>query len=408
MKKVVLAGTFDTKAEEYRYFAAQLQNNGVQPVFMDLSTRGGSGDVDYPTGVVAQAAGTTAEAIRTCGDRVACMDAMVKGAANIINCMYKSGEVDGFAAMGGGQGTTMAMGIIRRLPPEMPKLLVSTILNLDGTAKAFEGAGSTLLMNSIVDIAGLNSILRTVIKKAAAAVGGMVNAPETEKKQEDKRLKRVAVTMWGVTTPCVDRLRALLESRNCEVFAFHANGIGGEAMEQYAESGFFDAIVDLTIPELTMTLAGSPAPEVKGRLLRAGNSGVKRVVSVGGADMVQFYGCDRIPPDKRERKMYCHNAEVCFVRSSAEENECFGREIAHRLEKSVGKVVVALPLKGVSALDVAGGQLYDPQADSALFETLKRELPQQIEVREYPCTINDEAFAKALFRITMELLEEDV
>ena len=408
MKKVVLAGTFDTKAEEYRYFAAQLQKNGVQPVWMDLSTRGGSGVADYPAGAVAQAAGTTAEAIRTCGDRVACMDAMVEGAARIINRLYESGEADGFAAMGGGQGTTMAMGIIRRLPPEMPKLLVSTILNLDGTAKAFEGAGSTLLMNSVVDIAGLNSILRAVLEKAAAAAGGMVNVPEKEKTQADKRRKRVAVSMWGVTTPCVNRLRALLESRNCEVFAFHANGIGGEAMEQYAENGFFDAIVDLTIPELTMALAGSPAPEVKGRLLRAGSSGVKRVVSVGGADMVQFYGRDRIPPDKQERKMYCHNAEVCFVRSSAEENERFGREIARRLAESAGKVVVALPLKGVSAMDVAGGPLYDPQADSVLFETLKRELPRQIEVREYPCAINDEAFAEALFRITMKLLEEDV
>ena len=106
--------------------------------------------------------------------------------------------------------------------------------------------------------------------------------------------------------------------------------------------------------------------------------------------------------------MYCHNAEVCFVRSSAEENERFGREIARRLAESAGKVVVALPLKGVSAMDVAGGPLYDPQADSVLFETLKRELPRQIEVREYPCAINDEAFAEALFRITMKLLEEDV
>lgn len=404
MKRVLLAGTFDTKAEENFYFAEQLRRNGVEAILLDLSTRNVKPyPLDYKADEVASAGGMTIDEIKSCNDRPACMQAMISGAASIVNELYQNGTVAGFAAMGGGQGTTMAMGIIRKLPLNMPKLLISTILNLDGTAAVFAGAGNAVLMNSVVDIAGLNSILRENIENGAAAISGMVKRPITEK--QSKHRKRVAISMWGVTTPCVDKLRTKLENQ-CDVYVFHANGIGGEAMEHYAETGSFDLVIDVTIPELTMAIAGSPSPAVEGRLLRSGRSGVKRIVSVGGADMVQYYGLDQIPVDKRNRKSYCHNATVCFVRSSCGENEAFAREIANRLSQSVGEVAVALPLQGVSAVDVEGGQLYDPEADRALFDTLKQELPERIKVYEYPCAINDNAFAEGLFALASKMLEE--
>lgn len=408
MKKIVLAGTFDTKKAEYLYFAEQLQKCGVQPILLDLGIREtDAACIEYPADAVARAAGTTIDEVRACSDRTKCMENMTAGAAAIINELYRKGEAHGFASMGGGQGTTMAVGIIRKLPLGMPKMLVSTILNLNGTAKTFEGIGNTILMNSVVDIAGLNPILKSVIRNAAAAISAAAIRQEPEETEEKARRSRVAISMWGVTTPCVDSLRKRLESRGCDVFVFHANGLGGEAMEQYASEGFFDVIVDLTIPELTMALAGSPAPAVYGRLLRSGRAGVKRIVSVGGADMVQYYGVDSIPPEKRDRKIYCHNPAVCFIRSSKEENRLFAEEIARRLSASSGKVTVALPLRGVSAVDVEGGPLYDPEADQALFDGLRHDLPPNIEILEYPCAINDEAFAEGLFDVTMKLLEEN-
>lgn len=407
MKTIAIAGTLDTKREENWYLAEKIRECGLDIRMIDLSTRAGKAEsgADYTAEMVAEAGGASLKEIQESKDRLFCMKTMSEGAGAILLELWEAGKIDGFIAMGGGQGSSMAAAILRKLPVGMPKVLVSTILNLDGTAGVFEGVNDTLIMNSLVDIEGLNSVLKMVLEQAAHAVCGM--AKENRLPEENTSVKKkIGISMWGVTTPCVNHLRKLLERDGMEVFVFHANGVGGNVMENLAVQGFFDLIMDLTLPELTMPLAGSPAPVLEERLLKAGRTGIPRILSVGGLDMVQFPGNRPLPKDKEGRKSYRHNESLTFVRSSAKENIRFAEEIADRAAQSEGETVMVLPLKGISAMDVEGGPLYDPEADAVLFETLKAALPETIPVYEYPYEINDRQFSEKLCLLAEKMLEK--
>lgn len=407
MKIIAIAGTLDTKSEENGYLAEKIRECGLDTLILDLSTGAEEAKLyaDYTAEMVAEAGGASLKEIRESKDRPFCMNIMSEGAGTILLELWETGKIDGFIAMGGGQGSSMAAAILRKLPVGMPKVLISTILNLDGTAGVFEGVNDTLIMNSLVDIAGLNSVLKMVLAQAAHAVCGMVKENRFSKKNTSLK-KKIGISMWGVTTPCVNHLRKLLEQDGMEVFVFHANGVGGNVMENLAVQGFFDLVIDLTLPELTMPLAGSPAPVLAERLLKTGRTGIPRILSVGGLDMVQFPGDRPLPKDKEGRKSYRHNASLTFVRSSAEENVRFAKEIAERAARSKGETIMVLPLKGISAMDAEGGPLYDPKTDAVLFEALKAFLPESIPVYEYPYEINDRRFSGEICLLAEKMLEK--
>lgn len=405
MKTVIIFGTFDSKGEEFEYLAKRLAALDTRALRVDLSMKA---DADVKGGVtaaeVARAAGVDDLAeMRSTLNRDECLAAMAKGAAKLIKELVENGTADGVMSLGGGQGSIMAGMVMRELPVGLPKLIVSTMATVPFAQRSFNGVNDTFIINPLVDVAGLNPILRSVIDKAAAAMAGMVASGCSLEFTKDK--KRVGITMWGVTTPCVDKVREKLEREGCEVYVFHANGMGGRTFEKLITQGFFDAVADLTVSEITQPLScGGDMDNVKLRMTSAALAGVPQVVSVGGADMVNCPPND-IPADRAERKRYYHTPVSLFVRSSPEENMRFAEVIADKLNAAKGRVTLLLPLGGTSSVNVKGGPLYEPETDRALFDELKKRVNDNVRVLEIDANINDERFAGEVAAQLIEYLK---
>jgi uncharacterized protein (UPF0261 family) len=277
---------------------------------------------------------------------------------------------------------------MRALPVGVPKLMVSTLAA--GDVRAYVGVSDVTMMPAVVDVAGINRISARIIANAAAAIAGMVRA-EPPALAGDRPL--IAATMFGVTTPCVTRARAVLEAAGYEVLVFHATGTGGESMEALIRGGFIAGVLDITTTELADQIVGGVLSAGPHRLEAAGEMGIPQVVSVGALDMVNFGAPETIPAKFADRTFYRHNPQVTLMRTTAEENAELGRIIALKLARAKGPTVLMLPLEGVSLIDVEGKPFHDPAADRALFDTLKTNLTANVGLVEMDTDINDEVFA---------------
>jgi uncharacterized protein (UPF0261 family) len=301
-------------------------------------------------------------------------------------------------------------------PVGFPKVMVSTMAS--GDIKHFVQETDITMMYSVVDIAGVNSILRRILGNAAGAIVGMVDAyasPEGDREKDGRRGKRIAITMFGVTTPCVDTIRRFLESPphdkdKYEIYVFHATGAGGLAMERLIREGQVDAVIDLTTTEVADELFGGVLAAGPNRLEAGAQMGIPMVVSVGACDIVNFGPRDTVPETRRRRNLYEHNPAVTLMRTSKDENIEIGNFIAKKLStyvKNPGKIKVLLPLGGLSMIDKEGHAFHDPEADEALFQTLEDGLEaSKIAVTSLDNNINDEAFARAVTDSTIELMQK--
>jgi uncharacterized protein (UPF0261 family) len=254
------------------------------------------------------------------------------------------------------------------------------------------GVKDVTMIHSVVDVAGLNRITRRILANGVGAVCGMVEQEVPE--GEDRPL--VAATMFGVTTPCVQRARERLEAAGYEVLVFHATGSGGRAMEGLVEAGFVSGVADVTTTEWCDELVGGVLSAGPERLEAAGRAGIPQVVSVGALDMVNFGGPESVPERFRSRTLHAHNPNVTLMRTTAEECARLGEIIASKLNRAGGPTTLLIPLRGVSAMDREGQPFHDPDADGALFEALRKHVEDTVEVVELDLHINDPAFADAV------------
>ena len=257
---------------------------------------------------------------------------------------------------------------------------------------------------SIVDVAGINSFSATIFNNAVAAMAGMLE--HVAPKHEDNK-PLVAATMFGVTTPAVQKAQAYLESKGFEVLVFHATGTGGKCMEALVNGGFIKGVLDLTTTEWCDEVAGGVLTAGPDRCSAAALNGVPAVVSVGADDMVNFGPWETVPEQYQSRNLYKHNPTVTLMRTTVEENEKIGHAIASKVNMSIGPCAVMLPLKGVSMIDAEGQPFYGPEEDAALFKTLKDEIdPAKAEVIEMDAHVNDDEFAIAAAQKLIDLMEK--
>jgi uncharacterized protein (UPF0261 family) len=388
---VLLLGTFDTKGVEYAYVRERLGAMGVATLVVDAGTGEPQGIVpDIAREELATAAGTTSQALTEAGDRGAAVAAMANGAAVVVRRLFDEGRFGAILALGGSGGSSIAAAAMRALPVGVPKLLVSTMAS--GDVRPYVGAVDMTLMNSVVDIAGVNSVSAQIMSNAAGAIAGMARA----RPAETERKPTIAASMFGVTTPAVTRARERLEALGYEVLVFHATGTGGQSMEALAADGFLDGILDLTTTELADDLVGGVLSAGPDRLTAAGRAGIPQVVSLGALDMVNFGPRDSVPERFASRNLYVHNPTVTLMRTAAEECRELGRRIGSKLSGATGPTVLFIPLRGVSMIAVEGQPFHDPEADAALREGLHETLSEDVEVVELDNVINDEAFADAM------------
>lgn len=407
VKTIAIAGSLDTKGQEFRYLRQEIQQNGLKTLLIDFGTQGCSDrDVDYSAWQVAAAAGTTLEAVQAMPAAQA-LDTMGFGAAQIVKQLRSDGRIHGFISMGGGQGTNLAMHCLRALPVGFPKLLLSTLAAVPHRAGMFSGSMDAYLANSVVDISGGNSILETTISNAAAAISGMVLFGHNRIATGQRQKKRVALSMLGVTTPCVSQVCRILEENGVEAVTFIANEQAGKTMEAIIRSGDIDCVADLTLAELTRAYLEDGVDYSDGtqRLEAAVGAGVPMVVSLGGLDLCNLTSPAALIREKYSgRTMHMHNSDICVLRTSPEENRVLGQIVAQRLSQAKGKTALFIPELGLSRYDTPGNVFYDPEADEALFASLRAHLNQETEVIWRKNHINDPDFACAVAENILQFL----
>ena len=302
-------------------------------------------------------------------------------------------DVAGMIAAGGSGNTALVAPGMRALPVGLPKLIVSTIAS--GNTAPYVAGSDIGMFPSITDVQGLNAISRRILGNAAHALAGMITSYQEVAETAGKRV--VGLTMFGVTTACVQRISALLEAEYDPVI-FHAVGTGGRAMESLVDAGLLTGVVDATTTEICDMLMGGVFPADETRFDAIIRTRVPYVVSVGALDMVNFGAPDTVPERYHGRLLYRHNPQITLMRTTPEENARMAEWIAAKLNRMEGEVRLLIPEGGVSAIDAPGQPFHDPAADQALFETLSRQVRQtpKRQVQRLPYAMNDAAFAEAL------------
>ena len=395
---IILVGTLDTKGVEFQFVRDLLRRQGLDTLVIDAGvTRPPHFPPDVPREKVFAAAGTTLDAVLKTNDRGKAVELAAQGVAKLVVEAHAQGKVEGILGLGGSAGTTIGTAAMRALPFGVPKLMVSTLAS--GQVKSFVGVRDIAMMYSVVDISGINRISRTVLANAANAIVGMVKGrsaltpgPSPEGRGE-KPL--ITATMFGVTTPCVEAARKQIEGAAYEVLVFHATGTGGMTMESFIRDGIIEGVLDITTTELADELVGGILSAGKDRLTAAAQRGIPQVISVGALDMVNFGPRDTVPDKFKDRRFYQHNSNVTLMRTTPQENDKLGKEIAEKASAVQGPTAVLLPLKGVSAIDREGQAFWWPQADRALFQSIRNWVGPQVRLIELDMHINDAEFAQS-------------
>jgi uncharacterized protein (UPF0261 family) len=395
-KQAWVAATLDTKLDEAMYVCNLLEAAGLRVCVADLSTAGissASARISSSTCLLASAAEIAAHHPQGagavfCGDRGAAIRAMTDAFEYFVKARH---DLGGLLGLGGSGGTAMITRAMRALPIGIPKVMVSTMAS--GNVASYVGACDITMMYSVTDLAGLNRISRRVLGNAAHALAGMMLR---ELPHENRERPALGLTMFGVTTPCVQHMVRLLSPR-FDCLVFHATGTGGQSMEKLLDDGLIGGVIDVTTTEVCDRLFGGVLACTDDRFGAVVRTQAPYVGSCGALDMVNFGAMDTVPQRFHGRKLYPHNPQITLMRTTVEENIQQARWIAERLNQCEGEVRFLLPLGGVSALDAPGQPFWDPDADAALFETLASEF-QQTDLRKLlrlPYHINDPKFAMA-------------
>lgn len=405
---VVLVGTLDTKGRELAFVRDLLRGAGIEVLVIDASTAGTPAfEADVDRDRVLFRAGTTLDELTLRGDRGSAVTAAAEGATAIVADLEGQGKVDGLLAIGGSAGTTIGTAAMRRLAFGVPKLMVSTLAS--GQVGHYVGGSDIAMLHSVADVAGLNSLTRTVLANAAAAMIGMVkHRVDLVIGADDAARPVVGATMFGVTTPCVERARAVLEGLGCEVIVFHATGTGGRALEGLIRDGKIDGVLDITTTELADELVGGVLSAGPDRLGAAARRGTPQVVSVGALDMVNFGPIATVPDRFAGRLLHVHNPSVTLMRTTPDENAELGRRLASMVSTARGPAAVLIPALGVSGLDSPGRPFHDPAADAALFGSLRDGLAghDRVRVVTLDLHVNDPEFAEAAAKALYGMMRE--
>lgn len=399
---VALVGAFDTKHREYDYLRERVVEAGCNTLLVDVGVLGEPGiRADVPREETAGRGGSTLEALKDAGERGTGMRVMAAGAAAVVADLAERGTVQCVLCIGGSNAAFVMARVSDALPVGFPKLLVSTMAS--GDTSAYVGATDLTMMNPVVDINGLNRVSRPILTNAARSAAGMAAGYRRQTAQDEPL---VAISMFGVTTPCAARVDHQLAARGTESISFHANGAGGRALESLTRSGQVQAVVDMTTTELADELLGGICTAGPDRLRAAGARGIPQVVSLGALDMVNFGPPGSVPARFTGRTFYEHNPEVTLMRTSVEECHRLGTLVAERLNAGSGPRSLVVPTRGFSMISVEGAPFHDPAADAVLVQALLATLDDTVRTHVLDTHINDPEVADLMADIITGYLQE--
>jgi len=383
-----VAGTFDTKGRELQFLRHALEKLGLRVVTVDLSTSGKPSTAAIHPREVARHH-PDGEAAVFSGDRGSAVTAMALAFARFVQTRS---DLGGLIGAGGSGGTSLATSGMRALPVGVPKVMVSTMAS--GDTRPYVGPSDICMMYSVTDVQGIHRISEQVLANAAHALAGMIAHPPSISTDNKPA---VGLTMFGVTTPCVQAVTKRLGD-DVDCIVFHATGVGGQSMEKLADSGLLAGVIDVSTTEIADEIGGGVLSAGPTRLDVFARRPLPYVGSCGALDMVNFGAWDTVPERFRARKLYRHNPTVTLMRTTADECRAIGIFLADKLNAMAGPVRFLIPEGGVSAIDRPGQPFHDPDADRALFATIEERFRGGTDrkLARLPLHINDEAFADAL------------
>jgi uncharacterized protein (UPF0261 family) len=386
-KQLLIITTLDTKGREAAYVKDCVQSRGIHPLLMDVGTLGEPLTLpDIPRGEVVKAAGFDPDFIKG-KDRSVAFEAVQKGGAILAKRLFEKGKLHGVFGMGGGTGTAIVTHIMRSLPFGLPKVVLSTVASRD--VKEYIGTKDIVMFHSVADILGFNEFMRLMLGQAAYAICGMMEKGSEIKKETPM----VAVTAYGINSVCAMNAEPLLQERGYEMIAFHANGCGGMAMEEFVAQGLVAGVLDFTTHEIADEMFGGYCKGIGPmRLETAGRFGVPLVVVPGGLDNAVFSPFYPMPDQLKRRKKHSHDIRFC-VRMGPEEMKQFAQIIGRKLNRSKGPTHILIPKKGWSEADKAGKELFDPKTDQIFVKELRKIITSKIPIEEIDVHISDPAFA---------------
>jgi uncharacterized protein (UPF0261 family) len=402
--RIALVATLDTKGAEVDYVADRIRAFGGQPTVIDSGILGEptGRPADIPRAAVAEAGGRRLADLQTIGTRGAAVEGMCEGVRAVLLSLWSQGRLDGALCLGGAEGALLGAAGMHALPVGVPKLIVSPSASGRRAFGPFMGETDTCAMHSVIDILGINPISRAVFDNAAAAVVGMARMAGGA--VGALGASTIGITMLGQTTPGVMRVRDRLAEAGLDSVVFHANGVGGPAMEKLIEQGALGGVVDYTLSEIANSVKDGIHAVGPRRLTVAGEAGVPQVVVPGCLDFFNQGAPDTVPAEYRGRRSYFHNRVATLVGMAPDEMREAASIIAARLAGARGPVAVLAPARGLSLSGVPGEPLWDEEANAAFLEALERELPAAVRFDLVDDDVNAPAFADRVAERAVELI----
>ena len=403
-KSVLIIATLDTKGPEAAYIRDGLNRLGIKTTVID------TGILGEPLGIIPDIShedlaifgGITLHELQNSGTRGRAVERMRTFVIEKVKELFSKGEVLGAIGIGGAEGSVMGAGALMTLPIGVPKLVLSPIASGRHEFGPLVGTSDMLVMHTVIDILGLNHISKTIYDNAVAVMAGLVNHGH-ELSKPPAGSKYVAVTMLGNTTTAVMALQKELEEAGFEVVTFHANGVGGPAMEELAEAGQFVGIIDFTPSEIVGTLVGGIHYGGPRRMKRAGPLGIPQILVPACVDF-SVHHTTSIPDEFKNRPIYDHNPEFALARCTKEEMGKLGAYFAECANTSVGPTEIVIPGEGYSIPNVPGGVFWDRDADAAFESELMKNLKPEIAVEKLPLHANSKEFGIAVAQRFLSLI----
>jgi uncharacterized protein (UPF0261 family) len=362
---------------------------------------------------IAQRGGGTIERIKgmLAKEREKATSIMAEGLAKKVTELYQAGELQGVIAIAGMTGTFISLTAMKSLPFGVPKLLISSVTAMPAYANRladYFGVRDITVMHSVVDTVGLNPLIRTLAINGANAISGMVEGRETFKKEERPS---IALTEFGFCDKGAHYVRELLE-KDYDLISFHATGLGDRAAVDLVSQGFFEAFIDLVPASFSEYLFGGNRAAGPNRLDAALRTSIPYILAPCGFDMISCGPIERkdkgdplwVSRRLGERKLLIQDAMRVQARTSVEEMETIAKSVAEKLNEYGNKKLVkfVIPKKGFSSLSAEGGALYDPVADQAFINKLRKHLNPDIDIVEVEANINTPEFARAIVEALKE------
>ena len=409
MRTILIIGTLDTKGNQIQFLKNQIENAGHSVMIMDNSTREApSSKADITCDEVASAAGTTIEELRRSKDRVMITSTMTEGTIKKTKELLLADRFDAIVSLGGATAATVATAVMKALPFGIPKLMVCSAAGMPYAGKWF-GTGDITMMNTIVDLAGDNELVKNVLCRAAGTICGMAEMASggslaTLLSGRGKPL--VAMTEDGASVRCATYVRQGLEKRGYEAVSFSVNGFSDTAMEELIGQGFFDGVVDIALMGVSDELFEGNRPGGPHRLEMAGRRGIPLVIAPCGLNQT---GCG---PTRKNAEKYASRPRILKLdelrmgtRLNEKELTLTARTVAEKLNRAKGPVKFFIPLKGFSGFDPPDGVLYCPEEDLIFINEVKRLVKPGVEIVEIDANLEDATFAEALLDGFVQLME---